>query len=55
MKYIVYVRKRQKYTLLKLDNLGDAYKKFNSIKDYDYKELVIDNLDSYRIIRTLYK
>lgn len=55
MKYIVYVRKGQEYKLSKLNDLGVAHKKFNSIKNYDYKELAIDNLDSYRIIRKLYK
>lgn len=55
MKYVVYARKCQEYEILKLDDLGVAYNKFNSIKEYDYKELAIDKLDSYRIIRKLYK
>ena len=55
MKYVVYTRKGQKYKILKLDNLGVAHKEFNSIKEYDYKELAIDKLNSYRLIRKLYK
>lgn len=55
MKYIVYTRKGQEYTLLKLDNLVVAHNSFNSIKEYDYKELAIDKLDSYKIIRKFHK
>lgn len=55
MKYVVYSRKGQKYEIKKLNSLEEGHEKFNSIGDYDYKELAIDGRRGYTVVRCLYK